>query len=79
VERNWELPTNGDLVSEVEEIRAVLFQYRSDWVHEQVDPNQYPVANGATYVLYRYFNGDLSKLEDWCHNYVHVFNELPIE
>jgi hypothetical protein len=79
VERNWELPAKGDLVSEVEEIRAVLFQYRSDWVHEQVDPNQYPVANGATYVLYRYFNGDLSKLKAWCSTYVQVYDESPLK
>jgi hypothetical protein len=74
VERNWELPANGDLVSEVENIRAALFQYRSEWVHGQVDQTQYPiVANGATYVLYRYFNGDLLKLETWCRTYVQVF------
>ena len=79
VERNWELPINGNLVSEVDEIRAVLFQYRSDWVHGQVDPNQYPVANGATYALYRYFNGDLSKLEDWCRTYVQVYGESPLD
>ena len=79
VERNWEPPANGDLVSEVEGIRAALFQYRSDLVHGQVELNQYPVANGATYVLYRYFNGDLSRLEDWCHTYVQVYGESPLK
>ncbi len=79
VERNWELPANGDLVSEVENIRAALFQYTSEWVHGQVDQNQYPVANGATYVLYHYFNGDLSKLQDWCHTYVRIYGESPLK
>ena len=80
VEQNWELPANGDLVSEVERIRAALFQHRSDWVHGQVDQSQYSmVANGATYVLYRYLNGDLSKLEDWCHTYVEVYDESSLK
>ena len=80
IERNWELPADGDLVSEVEQIRAVLFQHRSEWVHGEVDPSQYPmVANGATYVLYRYFNGDLSKLEDWCRTYVQVYDKSPVK
>ena len=80
VERNWELPTNDDLVSEVDRIRAELFQHRSDWVHEQVDQSQYPaIANAATYALYRYFNGDLSKLKDWCRTYVQVYGESPLK
>ncbi|HEY3475551.1 MAG TPA: hypothetical protein VGK56_13145 [Anaerolineales bacterium] len=80
VERNWELPANGDLVSEVDHIRSLLFQYRSEWVHGQVDQSQYSmVANGATYVLYRYFNGNFSKLEDWCHTYIQVYGELPLK
>ena len=80
IERNWELPADGDLVSEVEQIRAVLFQHRSEWVHGEVDPSQYPmVANSATYVLYRYFNGDLSKLEDWSSNFETLFGVSPIQ
>ena len=79
VERNWQLPASGDLVSEVEHIRAVLFQHRSDWIHGQVDQSQYPVANAATYALYRYFNSDLSKLEGWCRTYVQVYDESPLK
>ena len=79
VERNWELPANGDLVSEVDRIRAVLRQHESDWILGKVDQSQYSmVANGATYVLYRYFDGDLSKLEAWCHTYVQVYDESPL-
>lgn len=78
VERKWELPENGDLVSEVDRIRAVLRQHESDWILGKVDQSQYPmVANRATYVLYRYFNGDLAKLEDWCHTYVQVYDQSP--
>ena len=80
VERNWELPSNGDLVSEVDRIRAVLRQHESDLILGKVDLNQYPmVANGGTYVLYRYFNGDLSKLEVWCRTYTQVYNESPLK
>jgi len=79
VERKWELPANGDLVSEVEHIRAVLYQHRSEWIHGQIDQSQYPrVANAATYALYRYFNGDLFKLENWCRTYVRVYSESPV-
>jgi len=80
VERDWELPVNGDLISEVDRIRAVLFQHRSDWVRGQIDQSQYPpIANAATYALYRYFNGDLSRLEDWCRTYVQVYGESPLK
>jgi hypothetical protein len=80
VERNWELPTNGDLVSAVDHIRAVLREHESDLILGKVDLNQYPlVGNGATYALYRYFNGDLSRLEDWCHTYVQVYQQSPLQ
>ena len=80
LERNWELPTNGDLVSEVDHIRAALHQHESDWILGKVDQSQYPtVANAATYALYRYFNGDLSTLEDWCHMFVQVYGESPLK
>lgn len=79
VEQNWELPVNGNLVSEVDRIRGVLFKHRSDVVHGDVDLNQYSVGNGASYALYRYFNGDLSKLEDWCRTYVQVYGESPLD
>jgi hypothetical protein len=80
VQYNWELPANGDLVSEVDRIRAVLRQHEADWIRGTVGPGQYPmVANGATYVLYRYFDGDLSKLEDWCRTWVQVYGESPLK
>ena len=80
VERNWELPANGDLVSEVDYIRAVLHQREIYWILGTVDQSQYlMVPNAATYALYHYFGGDLSKLEDWCHTYVRVFNESPLK
>jgi hypothetical protein len=37
MERNWELPVNGDLVSEVDSIRAMLRQYELDWILKTVD------------------------------------------
>lgn len=80
VEWNWQLPANGDLVSKVDHIRAVFFQYEQDWVHEKVDRSQYSmIANGATYPLYRYFDGDTSKLERWCRTYVQVYNKSPLQ
>ena len=80
VEVNWELPANGDLISEVDDIRAVLHQHESDWILGKVDPGQYPpMANAATYALYRYFDADLLKLKDWCHTYVRVYNESPLQ
>lgn len=80
VERNWELPVNGDLVTEVDRIRALLHQRETYWILGTIDLSQYPmVANAATYALYYYFNGDLSKLEDWCRTYVRVFNESPLK
>jgi len=80
LERNWELPANDDLVSEVDRIRAVLHQHESDLILRKVDLSQYPmVGNGGTYALYRYFEGDLSKLEEWCRTYVQVYDESPLK
>lgn len=80
VDKNWELPPNGDLAAEVDYIRAVLHQRENYWILGTVAQSQYPmVANAATYALYHYFGGDLSKLESWCRAYVRVFNESPIK
>lgn len=80
VDRNWELPATGDLVSEVDYIRAVLHQRENYWILGTIDRSQYPMMpNAATYALYHYFGADLNKLEDWCHTYVQVFNESPIK
>jgi hypothetical protein len=80
VEKNWELPANGDLRSEVDNIRAVLYQHDVDWISGKVDQSQYPpIANAATYALYRYFNGDLAKLEIWCRTYVQVYDESSLK
>lgn len=80
VDKNWELPANGDLASEVDYIRAVLRQRERYWILGTIDRSQYPkIANAATYALYHYFGGDLSKLEDWCHTYVHVYGESPLK
>lgn len=80
VDWNWELPANGDLVSEVDRIRAALHQHELDWILGKVDQSQYPpIANAATYALYRYFNGDLSKLEAWCRTYVQIYDVSPLK
>jgi hypothetical protein len=80
VERNWEIPASGDLRSEVDNIRAVLYQHDLDWILGKVDQSQYPtMANAASYALYRYFNGDLSKLETWCRTYVQVYGASPLK
>jgi len=80
VDKNWELPANGDLVSEVDYIRAVLRQRERYWIVGTIDSSQYPmIANAATYALYHYYGGDLSKLENWCRTYVRVFNESPLK
>ena len=80
LDKNWELPVNGDLVSEVDYIRAALHQRENYWILGTVDRDQYPMmGNAATYALYHYFSGDWSRLEDWCQTYVQVFNESPLK
>jgi hypothetical protein len=76
VDKNWELPADGNLVSEVDYIRAVLHQRENYWILETTDRSQSPmITNAATYALYHYFGDDLSKLEDWCRTYVQMFGE----
>ena len=79
VEQNWQLPASGDLVSEVEHIRAVLYQHRSDWIHGQVDQSQYPVANAASYALYVFINYDGEKLQIWYDTYQRLFGRDPFQ
>jgi hypothetical protein len=80
MEQNWALPANGDLITEVDSIRAVLYQRENYWILGTVDRSLYPmVANAATYALYHYFGGDLSKLEDWCRTYVQIYAESPLK
>lgn len=76
---DWELPIDGDLVSQVDHIRGALFQDELAWNLGQVArPHYPPIANGATYALYRFFAGDLVKLEQWCHTFEQVFDQSPL-
>jgi len=80
VEKDWELPKEGDLVSKVDQIRGQLHSYWGEIARNEIDLSQFPnIANGATYTLYRYFNGDSKILEDWCRTYVDVFGEAPFK
>ena len=57
----------------------MLHEHELEWILGQVDQSQYAVENAATYALYRYFNGDVSKLEDWCRTYVQIYQESPLK
>ena len=74
----WQLPSNTDLYLKAQEISTELNRLSLDWENPFDDSlrNQYPeIANSGTYAFYRYFKGDLSKLEKWCHTYVQFFGE----
>ena len=79
MELDWQVPPDGDLYGRVVETGKTLFAYSLEY-HDQEDVREaYPqIGNAATYALYRYFNGDLSKLEIWCRTYVRVYNESPL-
>ena len=78
VQNDWKLPPDGDLVSEVDQIRDSLSQHEFEWFQAKVDRSQYPpIANGATYTLYRYFNGNRKELEKWSIEFSTVFNMSP--
>ena len=80
VKYDWQLPPGGDLVSVVKQIRDSLFQYELEWFHDKVDRSQYPpIANGATYSLYRFFNGNRKELEEWSVEFSTVFEISPIQ
>ena len=77
---DWALPPNGDLASRVDAIREALYQADLDWYHGRVNRSQYPpIANGPTYALYRFFQGDVHKLETWCRTFVEVYGIWPVE
>lgn len=79
MDHNWDVPANGDLFSEADRIRAVLRRHESDWIRGTIGPYQKPmVANGATYVLYRYFGGDVSNIDSSdSPKSSHAFASLP--
>jgi len=80
VKYDWELPKYGNLVSRVQQIRNSLYQRESDWNFGEVDQSLYPpIANGATYALFRFFDGNQEDLEKWCRTYVDVFGESPLD
>ena len=77
---DWELPKYGDLVSRVEQIRDSLYQHESEWFLGEVDQSQYPpIANGATYALFRFFDGNKNLLETWCRTYLEIYGEPPFK
>jgi len=80
VKNNWAPPVNGDLVSVVYQIRDSLYHDEAEWNFGDIDLSQYPpIANGATYALYRYFDGNEQKLESWCRTYEEVYGESSTE
>lgn len=80
VELDWELPPYGALVAKVVLMRNLLFQDISEWNRGVIDQSQYPaIKNGASYALFRYFDGDQDILEKWCRTYIDVFGESPIK
>ena len=80
VYNNWALPVNGDLVSAVYQIRDSLYHDQAEWDFGDIDQSQYPpIANGATYALYRYFDGNKNQLETWCRTYLEVYGESPLK
>ncbi len=77
---DWALPPDGDLASRVDAIREALYQAHLEWFIGRVDRTRYPgIANGPTYALYRFFQGDLHKLEVWCRTFVEVYGIWPVE
>ena len=80
VKNDWVLPPDGDLVSAVVQIRDSLSQHELEWFQANVDRSQYPpIANSATYSLYRYFDGDRKELEKWSNEFSTVFNMSPVQ
>jgi len=80
VKYDWELPKYGNLVSRVKQIRDSLYQHEFDWNFGEVDQSLYPpIANGATYALYRFFDSNQEDLEIWCRTYLDVFGLSPLE
>ena len=52
---------------------------RRSGILETLINSQYPpIANGATYALYRYFDGNKNQLETWCRTYLEVYGESPL-
>ena len=79
IKNDWALPANGDLVSAVHQIRDSLYQDESEWAFGKVNQSQYPpITNGATYALFRYFEGNISLLESWCRSYLEIYGEPPV-
>jgi len=80
--RGWQLPSDGDVFLESLTISERLHHLWFEWTNPENEEirAQFPeITNAATYAMYRYFNGDLSRLEDWCRTYVRIYGESPLK
>lgn len=80
LELNWEKPIDGDLYSRARNTGERLVLFSGEWIHpDNVHiRSQYPqIANGATYALYKYFDFNEAALEDWCEDYITLFEKSP--
>jgi hypothetical protein len=51
-----------------------LYEYYLEYRHQEDVRDAYPqIGNAATYALYRYFDEDLEKVEEWCKTFHGMF------
>jgi len=80
--RGWQLPSDGDVFLESLTISERLHHLWFEWTNPENEEirAQFPeITNAATYALYRYFAGDLSKLENWSSNFETLFEVSPTQ
>ena len=72
----WQIPADGDLYTRALETSEALIRPALEWIkpdNEQLRA-QYPqIANGATYALHIFFEGDEGRLQAWCNTYQRLF------
>ena len=80
LEIDWQLPPYGDLYYRARTTgdRLVTLWYEYSLPDHQAVREQYAqVANGATYALYKYYDGNQAVLREWCLAYTALFEKSP--
>ncbi len=75
----WQIPQNRDLARVFIRTGVQMTEDYAAFLNQPEIRQQHPqVGNAATYALYRYFNGDMQKLQAWRQSYIRIFGIDPV-